>query len=122
MKVISWKYAVPPNFVAVPEKPGIYILSTNQAQDQSYVVTFVGETENLRAQAMEHFSKSEKNKELKAHIAEKYIMKLNYSEVASKSDREGMVAYLYQTFNPPFNHPLPDKGVIVCTVPPVKKH
>jgi excinuclease UvrABC nuclease subunit len=122
MKVLKWKMAMAPNFSAVPEKAGIYIISTIQEENNAYKAKYVGEAENLQAQVKLHFSKAEKNKELKAHIDEKYMMKFSYSEIECKIEREGMVAYLHQTFNPPFNRPPQDKGVIVCTVPGVRKH
>ena len=127
MKYLKWKIAVPPKFNKIPDKPGIYILSTIQEVDQKYEVKYVGHADNLRVQAEEHWSKTESNKKLKDHIAEKYMMKLNYSLIESKEDREGMVLYLLKFFTPPFNVDFDkdaptDKPVVKCTVPAVRKY
>ena len=123
MKKLIWKIAIPPKFEKVPERAGIYIISTNQKEDMEYEVKFVGQAENLRVRVNEHWSKNEKNEELKAHIAEKYMMKFNYSEVDSRTDRDGMVLYLHKLYDPPFNTGnLPEADIIKCTVPAVRKH
>ena len=123
MKVLKWKKTDVPNFDNVPVKPGIYIISTAQEEDNEYVVKYVGQADDLRSRVKEHFSKFEQNAELKAHIEQKYIMKFNYSEVDSQFDREGMELYMYNTYDPPFNHnPPPGKVVVQCTLPGVKKH
>jgi excinuclease UvrABC nuclease subunit len=107
----------------VPEKAGVYIISTSQEVDHSFVVKYVGQAANLRERTNEHWSKKEPNKELKEHIAEKYIMKFNYSEIESKSDRDGMELYIRELYDPPFNHNRPaGTTAIVCTVPDVRKH
>ena len=113
----------PPKFNNVPEKPGIYIISTVQEVDHSYEAKYVGQAENLRARALDHWSKNEPNVKLREHIAEKYIMKLNYSEIESASDREGMVLYLRKLYDPPFNPgAIPEADIVKCTVPAVRKH
>ena len=127
MKYLKWKIAVPPKLSNIPEKAGIYILSTIQEVDQKYEVKYVGQADNLRLRAEEHWSKNESNKRLKDHLAEKYIMKFNYSLIESKEDREGMVLYLLKFFNPPFNTDFnkdspPEKPVVKCTVPDVRKY
>ena len=121
MKVLKWKIAEPPNFTSVPEKAGIYIISTKQVVDKAYEVKYVGQADNLRLRANDHWSKKETNEKLKEHIAEKYVMKFNYSEVDSKSDRIGMVLYMHEIYSPPFNKPLLGEGVIKCTLPGVRK-
>ena len=123
MKVLKWKKTAPPNFDLVPEKAGIYIISTIQEDDREYEVKYVGQADNLHARIKEHFSKNEQNKELKAHIDEKYIMKVNYSEVDSQLDREGMELYMYNIYDPPLNHNSPRGHTeISCTLPAVRKH
>ena len=122
MKVLKWKKTDVPNFDNVPVKPGIYIISTAQEDNNEYVVKYVGQADDLRSRVQEHFSKFEQNAELRAHIEEKYIMKFNYSEVEEKEDRDGMVLYLRSIFNPPYNSgPLPDITPLKCTVPGVRK-
>ena len=122
MKVLKWKYAEPPRFNSVPEKAGIYIISTRQELDHAYEVKYIGETENLRTRVNEHWSKSEPNKELREHITEHYLMKFNYAEVESKSEREGMVLYMYNIYDPPFNKSAPQvEEPVKCTQPSVRK-
>ena len=122
MKSIEWRFTEPPNFKNVPEKPGIYIISTRQEVDHAYEVKYVGQADNLRARVLEHWSKNEQNKALKDHIAEDYVMKFNYSLVESKPHRDGMELYMYNIYKPPFNLKLP-KGeeVVKCKLPPVRK-
>jgi len=123
MKILGWKKAAPPNFKSVPDKAGIYIISTRQEDDHQYEVKYVGQTDNLQNRVIEHWSKHEKNKKLKDHIAEKYVMKFNYSEVELKSTRDGMVLYMHKIFDPPFNHNVPPgEDIIKCTMPDVRKH
>ena len=123
MKKLDWKRTEPPNFSSVPEKAGIYIISTRQDNDHQFEVKYVGQADNLHSRASEHWSKNEKNRELKDHIAHKYIMKFNYSEVESKQDRDGMELYIYQIFDPPLNrNSPPGKIPVSCTVPGVRKH
>ena len=123
MKRLVWKKTDPPDFKNVPEKAGIYIISTRQENDHAYEVKYVGQTDNLRSRVSEHWSKKEKNKDLKAHISENFIMKLNYAEVASKPDREGMFQYMYDLFDPPYNGKLGSANAVVkCTLPEVRKH
>ncbi|MCL2093765.1 MAG: hypothetical protein FWH12_06155 [Treponema sp.] len=123
MKKLPWKIAEPPVFKLVPEKPGIYIISTRQEVDHAYEVKYIGHADNLHERALLHWSKKEKNKELKEHIAEDYVMKFNYSEVESKADREGMLIYLHELFSPPFNtEPLPNQETVKCTIPGVRKY
>ena len=122
MKVLKWKKTAPPNFDRIPEKAGIYILSTSQKENYEYEVKYVGQASDLKARINEHFSRNEKNKELKAHIDEQYIMKVNYSEVDSQSDREGMELYMYNLYEPPYNHKVPPGQVVVkCTLPAALK-
>ena len=122
MKVFNWKKTVPPNFKSVPEKGGVYVISTRQA-DHEYEAKYVGQTNNLRARAEEHWSKKEKNTKLREHIAEKYIMKFNYAEVEAGPERDGIELYLFNTFEPPFNQNTPaGKAPLSCTVPDIRKY
>ena len=123
MKRLDWRKTEPPDFMNVPEKAGIYIISTRQETDHEYEAKYVGQADNLQARAKEHWSKKEKNKELKAHIAERYVMKFNYSIIESRLDREGMELYLYKIFDPPLNQNSPrGKTAVKCTLPDVRKH
>ena len=120
---LLWRIAKPPKFNKVPEKPGIYIISTQQEIDHEYEVKYVGHAENLRKRALEHWSKNESNIRLKDHIAEEYIMKLNYSEVEDLEDREGMVLYIYNYYNPPLNiEAPPERPIVRCMMPAVRKY
>ena len=122
MKILNWRKTEPPDFDNIPQTGGIYIISTRQEADHEFEVKYIGQADNLLARIKDHWSKNEKNKELKAHIAEKYMMKINYSVIESKSDRDGMLLYMYQVFNPPFNHePPPGTTAINCTIPAVRK-
>ena len=119
---LVWKKTDPPFFDTVPEKAGVYIISTRQETDHEYEVKYVGHADNLRTRVKEHWSKKEKNIELKTHIAQNYVMKFNYAEVASKSDREGIAQYMYEIFRPPFNRISPQgKTPIHCSLPAVRK-
>ena len=121
IKKLIWRMADPPYFKNVPEKAGIYIISTMQKTDGEFEVKYIGQADNLSARANEHWSKKETNTELKNHIAEKYIMKFNYSLVESKSDRDGMVIYACQKYKPPYNRDLDtDIEVVKCTMPAVR--
>ena len=122
MKTLVWKMTEPPNFKNVPEKPCIYIISTVQEIDHAFEAKYVGQAENLRARANEHWSKNETNKKLRDHIAENYIMKFNYSEIASKDDRDGMEQYLFDKLNPTFNEKDPEcEEIVKCTLPGVRR-
>ena len=121
-KMLKWQKTEPPNFINVPERPGVYIISTRQETDHEYEVKFVGQANNLRTRINGHWSRQEKNPKLKAHIAEKYIMKLNYAIVESQEDRDGMELYMYELFKPPFNlNAPPGKTAVSCTIPAVRK-
>ena len=123
MKRLTWGKTEPPEFSHVPEKPGIYIISTRQEADHEFEAKYVGQADNLHVRAKEHWSKKEKNKELKDHIAEKYVMKFNYSIVDSKAERDGMESYLCRILDPSFNHnSAPGKEEIICSLPAVRKH
>ena len=123
MKRLVWKKTDPPDFKNIPEKAGVYIISTRQGTDHAYEVKYVGQTDKLRTRITEHWSKKEKNKELKAHIAENFIMKLNYALVDSKSEREGMMLYMCQIFDPPYNEKYSSsRPVVECSLPEVRKH
>ena len=120
---LDWYKVEPPDFDKIVQKPGIYIISTKQEATHTFEVKYVGQTTNLNASIKEHWSKKEKNKDLRTHIAEKYAMKINYAIVESPSDREGMELYLYDLFDPPFRFSRPsEKKAISCTVPAVRKH
>ena len=122
MKVLKWKKTVPPNFISIPEKGGVYIISTMQA-DHEYEAKYVGQTNNLRARAEEHWSKKEKNAKLREHIAEKYLMKFNYSEIDAGPQRDGVELYLFKILEPPFNQKAPaGKDPLSCTVPDIRKY
>ena len=123
MKRLVWKKTEPPYFSTVPEKAGIYIISTRQETDHAYEVKFVGQADNLRARVMEHWSRKEKNKDLKAHLAENFVMKFNYAEVESRAEREGMLYYMYEIYDPLYNRGSPrGKTTIDCSLPEVRKH
>ena len=121
-KLINWFKADAPEFDKVPKKAGIYIISTKQSNHE-YEVKYVGQAANLQDRVTEHWSKKEKNKELKQHIAEKFLMKFNYALLDSQAERDGMELYLYNLYQPQFNKERPSgKTAISCTVPAVKKH
>ena len=123
MKVLIWEFVKPPDFDAVPKKPGIYVISTQQS-DAEYEVKYVGQADNLYDRAKYHWSKNEKNELLKKHIAEKYAMKFSFSTVSMKKDRDGLELFLYNTYDPPFNRNAPPgETVIRCsTLPEVRRH
>jgi excinuclease UvrABC nuclease subunit len=124
MKVLKWRYVEPPKFSSVPEKPGVYIISTRQESDHQYEVKYIGQTANLHVRAKEHWSKKEPNKELSEHIEKHYIMKFNYALVDSTTDRNGMLSYMLDIFQPQFNRSSfrPDAPIVKCTVPGVRKY
>lgn len=120
---LKWKFVKPPKLEAIPREPGIYIISTQQYHDDEYEVKYVGQTENLYERAKEHWSKKEKNKLLKRHIAERYVMKFSFSIVSLEKERDGLELFLYNTYSPPFNmNAPPGETVIRCTsLPEVRK-
>ena len=122
---LEWRsVTAPPDFEGVPERAGIYVISTLQKTDNSYEVKYVGQADNLYARAKEHWSKNEKNERLRKHIAEKYLMKFCFAQVSSQTDRDGLELYLYNLFDPLFNHDSPPaETVIKCHhLPMVRKH
>ena len=122
MKSLKWMMTEPPNFRNVPEKPGVYIISTRQQVDHAYEVKYVGQADNLRARANEHWSKKELNKDLREHIAQDYAMKFNYSEVSDPEHRDGIELYMYNYYKPPFNtKPPPGETVVKCLLPGVRR-
>ena len=120
---LEWKSVIPPDFEGIPDKAGIYIISTLQKTDDKYEVKYVGQTDNLYVRAKEHWSRHEKNERLKKHISEKFVMKLCFSPVESRKDREGLVLYLYHLFDPFFNNTSPPgETAIKCCLPMVRRH
>ena len=124
MKPLKWKFVKPPKLDGITRESGVYTISTQQDNDGEFEVKYVGQADNLFERAKEHWSKNEKNEQLKKHIAEKYAMKFSFSVVSSKSDRDGLELFLYNTFDPPFNTKAPLCETIVRTtnLPEVRKH
>ncbi|MCL2069861.1 MAG: hypothetical protein FWH19_02605 [Treponema sp.] len=108
----------------MPDKPGVYIISTRQELDHEYEAKFIGQAANLRARAEEHWSRKEQNKELKEHISKHYLMKFNYAVVETPAERNGMVSYMLDVFQPQYNAGSfrPDVVIVKCTVPSVRKY
>jgi len=118
---ISWYKAVPPNFDSVPEKPGVYVISTLQKEDDKYEVKYVGKAANLHERANQHWSDSEENESLKKHIQKGYSMKFSFAEVSAEKDRDGIESFLYSTYLPIFNDQEPQSSPIVINLPDVRK-
>ena len=121
---LAWKKCDPnTDFEAVPEKAGVYIISTLQKSDDKYEVKYVGQASNLKERAQQHWSKNEQNVELKNHIANGYAMKFSYAELSSQSDRDGVELFLFKHFDPIYNKCTPSaKTPMACNLPEVRKH
>jgi excinuclease UvrABC nuclease subunit len=100
---LNWRKCAPPAFDNIPEKPGVYILSTIQRSDDRYEAKFVGKAADLKASITQHWSDKEASKALKTHISKGYRMKVSYAEVEKTTDREGIEVFLIKTLKPAFN-------------------
>jgi excinuclease UvrABC nuclease subunit len=118
---ISWRKAMPPNFDSVPDKAGVYVISTLQKEDDEYEVKYVGKATNLRERAGQHWSDSEGNENLRKHIKQGFPMKFSYAEVSREQDRDGIEAYLYSAYSPILNDQTPQSKPIVADLPNVRK-
>lgn len=119
---LAWKKCDPETeFKNVSEKAGVYIISTKL--DGEYVVKYVGQASNLKERAQQHWSKNEQNDGLKKHIANGFVMKFSYAELASQSDRDGVELFLFKHFDPVYNKCTPSAKIsIACSLPEVRKH
>lgn len=107
MMQLTWYKVEPYKDVvdSVPDKDGVYALSTLQG-DGNYKVCYVGQG-NIRDRLTLHLSKYEPNEELKNHIAKGHYMKASYAEVSSQENRDGIELFLYNKFSPEFNKNTP---------------
>jgi excinuclease UvrABC nuclease subunit len=107
MEVIWNKELVPFGHLKHPEniteKAGVYIVSRYRSSDDKQEVKYVGKAEDLRKRAMQHWSESEENEDLKKCIHARVSIMFYYAEVSVDSDRDGIEAYLFQTFSPSCN-------------------
>ena len=120
---LYWKKCDPKtDFETVPEKAGVYIISTLQKIDYKYEVKYVGQASNLKERAQQHWSKNEQNTGLKNHIANGYAMKFSYAELPSQSERDGVELFLFKYFAPEYNKCTPPaKTSLMCDLPEVRK-
>jgi|GEM_PF-2016148 hypothetical protein len=118
---LNWRKCTPPAFDNIPDKAGVYIISTIQKSDNRYEAKFIGKALDLKAAAIKHWSDQEANKGLKTHISKGYHMKLSYAEVEKASDREGIEYFLVNTLKPAFNDKkMPAKAPVVVNLPNVR--
>lgn len=120
---LYWKKCDPnADFEPVPEKAGVYIISTKQQVDNKYEVKYVGQASNLKERAQQHWSKNEQNTELKKHIANGYAMQFSYAELPSQYERDGVELFLFKHFEPKYNKCTPPaKTSLTCNLPEVRK-
>jgi len=118
---LEWHNEKLSGFDRIPENSGVYVISTKQKCDGKYEAKYVGQADDLRKRANEHWSDSEANEELKNHISKGDNMKYSYAKVSSSSDRDGLELYLYNFYNPIYNKNKPpgDKE-IKCNLPNVR--
>lgn len=93
-----------------PDKNGVYMLCTKQ-QGGGYKVRYVGQG-NIKERLLCHLSDNDTNKDLCAHI-KKYKMKASYAEVGKQEDRDGIELFLYEKFNPKYNHIKPPGNKVI---------
>jgi hypothetical protein len=118
---LNWRKCTPPAFDNIPDKAGVYIVSTIQKSDNRYEAKFIGKTLNLKTAAIQLWSEAEANKGLKTHISKGYRMKLSYAEVDKAPDREGIESFLINTLKPAFNgKKMPIKTPILVNLPNVR--
>jgi hypothetical protein len=118
---LNWRKCAPPAFDNIPDKPGVYIISTIQKSDDRYEAKFIGKALDLKTAAVQHWSETEANKGLKTHISKGYRMKLSYAEVEKAPDREGVESFLINTLKPVFNgKKMPVKAPIAVNLPNVR--
>lgn len=118
---LEWKFAKGNSFENVPNKAGVYIISTKQTDD-TFIVKYVGKASDLKSRADQHWSENEENKELKHHIAQGYYTKFSYAQVGVEEDRSGIELYLYNLYNPKYNKNSPSaKKEIEVNTPIVRK-
>lgn len=121
---LAWKKCDPKTeFEYVPEKAGVYIISTLQESDGKYEVKYVGQASNLKNRAKCHWSSNEQNTKLKKHIEAGYVMKFSYAELSSQSDRNKVELFLFKYFDPRYNECTPPAdSCLACNLPDVRKH
>ena len=98
---LSWYKATPQKLDNITEEKGIYILSV-QLNSGEYGVIYVGQSENLRKRAKEHFSPNESNLELRAYLKHNYIFKISYAKCSRSLN--AVEKYLILHFKPKFNN------------------
>lgn len=106
--ILEWHKIEPYNQAMVknvPNEDGVYALCTLQSDD-TYKVRYVGQG-NIQDRLKYHLSEQEQNEDLKNHISKGYTMKVFYAIVATQADRDSIELFLYNRFQPRYNHNTP---------------
>ena len=98
---LAWYKTTINKLSVIPEKPGVYILSTELTNGE-YGVIYVGQSKNLNKRISQHFDESETNLELRKHLKKNYTHKISYAECDNKY-LDPIEKYLIEYFNPIFN-------------------
>lgn len=119
---MEWYKVTDRNFSVIPEKSGVYIISTLQKVDNKYAVNYVGQSKNLHERIVKHFSPSEENEQLKKHLAMRYGTKVNWAYV-DESQLDGVEHFLCRCFKNLFNkNTPPGEKNIECNLPDVRSY
>ena len=108
MKELNWSMKREFDFDNIPKRQGVYVISCNCNNGKS-VVVYVGQTNDLKRRAKEHWSDNEQNTGLKNAI-EKYKQAFCfcYAPINLSKDLDGCEKYLFNYYQPQFTDKSPD--------------
>lgn len=112
MKIVIWATKKEADFDNIPEKQGVYVIACSCKNGQNIVV-YVGQSNDLRRRAKEHWSDEEKNEDLKNAIKKyKTCFMYSYATLDSSEDLDGCEKYLFDYYKPQFTDRTPDADPI----------
>lgn len=83
-----------------PEKSGVYLLWVAH-EKKGWVISYVGQAENLKKRLLQHLSPDEKNECIKNKL--KYKSAFSFAVVENASERDGIELYIYNKLKPECN-------------------
>ena len=108
MKIVMWNNKKEVEFDSIPEKQGIYLIAC-QCSNGKNIVVYVGQSNDLRRRAKEHWSDNEQNKDLKNAIKKyKNAFTYFYAVLDSARDLDGCEKYLFDCYEPQFTDRTPE--------------
>lgn len=112
MKIVIWSTKKESDFDSIPEKQGIYVIACS-CKNGKNVVVYVGQSNDLRRRAKEHWSDDEQNEELKSAIKKyKTCFTYSYAALDFAKDLDGVERYLYDYYEPQFTDRTPNADPI----------